>query len=62
MLHDKRVAFCDKVKAATYRSRYNNVNCIVEAHNVVLERRSSSRDHALNAHVFAELFNNGRCL
>lgn len=42
--------------------RDDDVNGIVQTHDVILEGRSARGDHAVQAHVLANLFDNGRCL
>lgn len=38
------------------------MNGIVQTHDVILEGGTARGDHAVKAHVLANLFDNGRCL
>ena len=44
------------------RSRHDNVNRVVEPHDIILQGCSSGGDHALHSHVLAHFLDNGRCL
>ena len=41
---------------------HNNVDGVVETHDIVLEGRSTGSDHALDAQMLSDLFDNGGCL
>mmetsp|Transcript_1435 Transcript_1435/g.2632 ORF Transcript_1435/g.2632 Transcript_1435/m.2632 type:complete len:289 (+) Transcript_1435:1024-1890(+) len=46
----------------TSRGCHNNVNRVVETHDIILQRRSAGCNHALHSHVFSDFFHNGRRL
>ena len=67
-VHDKSGAFAkvgDTLSCQienTARSADNDMNSLAEAHDVVLESGTSSCDHYLDTHVFAEGFTDLCCL
>lgn len=53
--------FGSKIENAS-RSSHNNVNSIVQTHDIVFQRSSSCSYHALYPHVLADFFDNSRGL